>query len=195
MSRYVIAVILCLLFASCRPDTYAPKPPGYYKIDLPKHDYQQFSDPRFPYTFVYPTYAHIVRDTSFFGKKPENPYWINIEFPSLGGTIYVSYKEISPKQTYAKLLEDAHNLSFFHTKKADYIDDYTFHNGNGVSGVFYNVGGDAASAYQFIATDSIKHFIRGALYFDVSPNADSLKPVNEFLKADIDTLLQSLKWQ
>jgi gliding motility-associated lipoprotein GldD len=195
MSRYFIAVLLCLLLASCRPETYTPKPQGYYKIELPKHAYQQFDDPRFPYTFMYPVYGRIVHDTSFFGKKPENPYWINVDFPSLGGTIYISYKEISATQTFSKLLEDAHKLSFFHTKKADYINEDNYHNNNGTGFVIFDVGGDAASAYQFIATDSTKHFIRGALYFDVSPNADSLKPVNDFLRKDITVMLSTLKWR
>lgn len=195
MLRYIAIIFSVIVLASCRPQTYIPKPAGYYNIILPKHEYQLFDEPGFPYSFEYPVYGRIVRDTAFFGEKPENPYWINIDMPSLGGTIYISYKEISPKQTYAKLLEDAHKLSFFHTKKADYIYENNFRNGNGVSGVIFDVGGDAASAYQFIATDSVKHFIRGALYFDVTPNADSLKPVNDFLLVDIENMLHSMKWK
>jgi len=195
MFRIICILLVCVGVLSCSPPTYVPKPQGYFFVDTPKHSYQKFDKADYPYSFEYPTYANIERDTAFFGEKPENPWWINIQFPSLGGTIYISYKEISDKQPLSKLLEDAHQLSYFHTKKADFIDDPHFHNPNGVSGILYKVGGDAASAYQFIATDSVKHFIRGALYFDVTPNADSLKPMNDFLRSDILQMLYTLKWK
>jgi gliding motility-associated lipoprotein GldD len=195
MLRHIIFFFSFILLCSCSPETYSPKPAGYFFIDTPQHAYQTFNSPAYPYSFEYPVYAKIEKDTSFFGEKPENPFWINIVFPSIGGTIYISYKEISAKQPLAKLLEDAHQMSFYHSKKADYIEPDKFMNPQGVSGVLFNVGGDAASAYQFIATDSVKHFLRGALYFDVTPNADSLKPLNDFLKADILRMLYTLKWQ
>ena len=183
------------VFASCRPDTYTPKPRGYYRIDYPEHKYQAFSNPEYPYSFEYPTYAKIERDTVFFDTKPENPYWINMLFPTLGGEIYISYKEITPKQPLQKLLEDSYELSFFHTKRADYINDPQFRNeANHVYGIFYDVGGNAASSYQFYATDSVHHFLRGALYFNTTPNADSLRPVNEFLRKDMEHMLETLKW-
>jgi hypothetical protein len=58
----------------------------------------------------------------------------------------------------------------------------------------YTVGGNSASRYQFAATDSVKHFLRGALYFDVTPNADSLQPVTDFLLKDIQHMLLTLQW-
>lgn len=194
--RFFTLFILLALLAGCRPDTYTPKPRGYYKVDLPEHEYRMFNEAGFPYSFEYPTYGRIVKDTLFFGKKPENPYWINIDFPEIGSRVYISYKAITPSQPFEKLLEDSYGMAYFHTKRADYIEDQVFHNeANGVHGILYNVGGNAASAYQFIATDSVKHFIRGALYFDVSPNADSLKPMNDFMKKDLERLLQTLSWQ
>src|SRR6202012_4652832 len=66
---------------------------------------------------------------------------------------------------------------------------------NGVSGVFFNVGGNAATATQFYVTDSTRHFLRGALYFDTAPNEDSLKPVNVFLQEDVTHLINLFKWK
>lgn len=195
LSRTLLLLGILALWAACKPEPYTPKPRGYYHMQLPEHDYQTFEAPGYPYAFEYPTYARIVKDTSFFGQRPENPYWINVEFPSLNGAIYLSYKEIGPKYSLRHLLEDAHEMSFFHDKRADYINDTVFHNTHNVVGLIYTVGGNAASAYQFFATDSVRHFLRGALYFDVSPNADSLKPVNEFLRQDMEHLLGTLRWQ
>ena len=195
MSRIIWVLSGLLFFVSCRPTGYTPKPRGYARIELPEHAYQAFSEVGFPYSFEYPVYGRVVKDTLFFGEKPENPYWINIEFPSIGGQFYISYKSINAKQPLEKLLEDSHEMSFTaHSKRADYIDEQNFGSIHGVYGILYSVGGNAASAYQFIATDSSRHFLRGALYFDVSPNADSLKPANEFLRKDMEHLMKTLKW-
>jgi gliding motility-associated lipoprotein GldD len=195
-SIYLFVLFLTISISSCQPDDYIPKRRGFFSVDLPKeHQYQNFDKAGFPYAFEYPVYGTISSDSLFFDKKPENPYWINIDFPSIGGTIYISYKSINPGQSLEKLLEDAHFMSFYHTKKADYQNEYSFHNEHGVHGFVYEWGGDAASKYQFVATDSTKHFIRGALYFNTTPNADSLKPMNDFLRKDIDHMLQTLSWK
>ncbi len=184
-----------LLLASCTDEVFTPKPRGYARIALPKHAYTQFNNAQFPYAMDVPVYGKVVRDTAYFGDKPENPYWINIEFPELGGKMYFTYKAINNAQVLQKLLQDNYNLSYAHSKKADFIDDAPIHTNNNVHGFISHIGGDAASNYQFYATDSVKHFLRGALYFDAVPNADSLKPVTEFLKQDLIKLVNSIEWK
>jgi gliding motility-associated lipoprotein GldD len=192
----MLLILMSISILACRPEDYVPKPRGYARIDTPAiHSYQSFDKANFPYAFEYPTYANISRDTQLFDKNPDNPYWININFPELNGTIYISYKSIQQPKELEKLLDDAHFMSFYHTKKADYQNDYDFKNEFGVQGYLYEWGGDAASKYQFVATDSSKHFIRGALYFNATPNADSLKPFNDFVKQDIQRLLQTIQWK
>ncbi|MCX8470185.1 MAG: hypothetical protein ORN55_00265 [Chitinophagaceae bacterium] len=191
---YLLLLIAMASIASCEYDDYTPKPRGYYRVQLPEKKYTQFSDPAFPYQFEYPTYGKTVNDTVFFDKKPENPYWMNIEFERLGAKIYLTYKSINGQSDLASLIEDCYKMTSAHDKKADYIEDPTFHTANNVNGVFFEVGGNAASALQFFATDSVHHFLRGALYFNVTPNADSLKPANQFLRADVEHLIKTLKW-
>ncbi len=53
----------------------------------------------------------------------------------------------------------------------------------------------AATAKQFFVSDSIKHFLRGALYFDTTPNADSLGIVNSFLQADMFHLINTFEME
>ncbi len=196
MRFFLSVLIIAVVFASCRPDTYTPKPRGYFHIQLPQHAYQTFNEPGFPYTFEYPVYGKIVHDTDMGGQKPENPYWINIDFPSLGGMLYLSYKGIDANHPFYKLLDDAHELSYMaHGKKADYINTPSFDNGYNVRGIFYTVGGNTATRYQFFATDSVKNYLRAALYFNVSPNVDSLQPVNDFLKKDMEHMIHTLRWK
>jgi gliding motility-associated lipoprotein GldD len=194
MTKYTLIALLVIGLSSCGQEDYIPKPRGYFQIDFPEKKYTSFNQTGYPYTFDYPTYATVEKDTLFFNEKTENPWWININFHDLGGKIYLSYKQIGPNQTLAKLLEDSYQMSHYHTKRADYINEPEFHTANNVHGIYYDVGGNAASAFQFYATDSTKHFLRGALYFDTTPNVDSLKPVNQFLRADIEHLIQTLKW-
>lgn len=192
---YIFLSVL-LLAASCRPPVFPPKPQGYFRIDTPaEHTYKTFDVPGFPYTFEYPANGHVDRDTVFMGEKADNPYWINIFIPSLGGIINLTYKEIKPGQTLNKLVEDAWGLSFFHHEKADYINENFIPNDYGSSCLLFTVGGNSASRYQFLVTDSVKHFMRGALYFDVTPNADSLMPATDFLATDIVHMLRTMKWR
>jgi gliding motility-associated lipoprotein GldD len=69
------------------------------------------------------------------------------------------------------------------------------HTPNGITGIFFKVGGNAATARQFFVTDSVAHFLRGALYFDATPNADSLSVVNDFLEVDMKHLINTLEWK
>ncbi len=189
---YFSFLISYFLF-SCN-STFTPKPTGYFKIDFPLHQYKVFDQPGYPYSFEYPAYANIIQDTSFFEAKPENPYWINIDFPQFGARIYMSYKEIGAN-SFDKLKEDAYKMTFKHSVKATSIDDSVMKTPLGVTGVFFNVGGNAATAKQFFVSDSTKHFLRGALYFNTAPNADSLGIVNQFLQADMMHLINTLKWK
>lgn len=193
--RYFLFLCIILGANACE-QAYTPKPRGYFNISFPAKEYRVFDKPGYPYTFEYPVYANITQDSSFFGETPENPYWINVEFPSLNGKIYMSYKEIGKhNNTLEKLVNDAFKMTYKHTYKADYIDEKDIHTPNGVSGLFYEVGGNAASAKQFFATDSSSHFLRGALYFDATPNADSLTPVHKFLQEDMLHLVETLRWK
>lgn len=186
-------LLICIFFLACNSD-YTIRQRGYYKIHFPEHRYQRFDQTGYPYSFEYPVYATISQDTTFFEDKPENPYWINIEFPQFNAKIYISYKEIE-KNNFDKLVNDAYNLTYKHSTKATEITDSLMHTPNNIGGIFFNVGGNAATAKQFFVTDSTRHFLRGALYFDATPNQDSLDIVNEFLQVDMKHLINSLQWK
>jgi gliding motility-associated lipoprotein GldD len=188
----IIAIGIILI--ACNSD-YTIRRRGYYKIEFPAHQYQQYNVPGVPYSFEYPTYAKIVQDTSFFEDKPENPYWINIEFPRFNGKIYLSYKQITDQQSFDKLVDDAFKLTYKHTAKATDIKDSLMLTPQGITGIFFKVGGNAATGRQFFLTDSVQNFVRGALYFDATPNSDSLSIVNDFLEQDMHHLINSFNWK
>lgn len=194
MSRTVWIFLLACLVLGCNSD-YVAKPRGYFRIALPKHQYQQFDWPNFPYTFEYPVYGKIVQDSLFFDQHAENNYWINIDFPAFNARLYMSYKEIG-KNNFDSLVNDAYTMSYKqHTYRASAIQPQAFVTPNGVPGVYFTLKGNAATSNQFYASDSVRHFLRGALYIAATPNADSLKPVNDFLREDLWHLINTLKWR
>lgn len=193
MKPIALLSLIALIVISCNSE-FTPKRRGYFRIDFPKHEYQTFDQPGYPYTFEYPVYANVVKDTTFFDANPENPYWINIEFPRFRGKVYISYKDVTGNE-FSKLVNDAYTMTYKHTPKATEITDSAMRTSNGLQGVFFHVGGNAATAKQFFLSDSSKHFLRGALYFDTTPNEDSLSVVNDFLQEDLKHLINTLKWK
>ncbi|HOP14346.1 gliding motility lipoprotein GldD [Lentimicrobium sp.] len=187
--QLLVAVLLAAMMTACG-DPPVPKPRGYFRIDLPQREYRLL-DSIYPYTFEIPVYAKITGDPN----AGEEPYWINIDFPAYKGRIHLSYKAVD--NNLSTFTEDAHQLVMKHIPKASAIDEIRIDNeALKVHGLIYDIkGAGAASPYQFFATDSTRHFIRGALYFNVLPNNDSLAPVIEFLKGDIRHMLETLKWK
>jgi len=193
-SGFLLLSSYLLLLSSCS-DSYTPRPRGYFRIDLPQKAYRKYDSPVCPFRFDYPVYATIERDTMFFNEPAENPCWLNIDFRELGGKIHLSYKEINERNSFPKLLEDSHKLTFKHTQKAQYIDENAIDNRKGATGVLYEIGGNAASNVQFFLTDSARHYIRGSLYFSSIPNEDSLAPVIKFVKEDMMRMIESFEWK
>ncbi len=186
--NYNFLIVVVLIMASCSHN-YTPLPRGYFRIELPKHKYQ-LSDTLFPYYFEYPEYTSLQ-------SSPHNPnqkYWVNINYPQFKATVYISYKSVDDNLiTY---LEDAYTLVSKHIPKADAINDSLIYDKNrSVFGLTYKIeGSGAASPYQFFVTDSASHFLRGALYFDIIPNNDSLEPVINFITKDLEHLINTLEW-
>jgi len=187
-------IVVTVLISACNgPYTFKKK--GYFHIDFPEKKYQLFNQPGYPYTFEYPVYSQVVKDTAFFDARPENEWWINIDVPRFGGRIYISYKEVG-KNDFDSLVNDGFKMAYKqHTDISTGINDSVMKTPNGAEGIYFSLRGNTATANQFFLTDSTKHFLRGALYFNTSPNEDSLGIVNDFLKEDLRHLINTLKWR
>jgi len=187
-------IVVTVLISACN-SPYTFKKKGYFHIDFPEKKYQLFNQPGYPYTFEYPAYSQVVKDTAFFDARPENEWWINIDVPRFGGRIYISYKEVG-KNDFDSLVNDGFKMAYKqHTDISTGINDSVMKTPNGAEGIYFSLRGNTATANQFFLTDSTKHFLRGALYFNTSPNEDSLGIVNDFLKEDLRHLINTLKWR
>ncbi len=183
-----------LFIMGCSEPSYTPKPKGYPRIVFPERSYQVYNNEVCPIYFEYPTYAEVLQDTIYFNEEPEYPCWLNVNFTPFNATLHLSYKDLKDYKL-EELLEDMHKLTYKHSSKADYIEDQKIETENNVSGLMFDVGGNAASSTQFYLTDNENHFIRGALYINTTPNLDSLSPIIDFLQQDVNYIINSMKWR
>jgi len=185
----LILIFLAVITVSCSND-YSPKPSGYFRIDLPEKKYKAF-DTLFPFYFEYPVYSGIVHDP----QAPDEPYWINVDFPKFHGRIHLSYKKVNGN--LSEYLEDSRTMALKHMSKSTGISEQVVNiPDKKVYGLIYTIqGSGAASTYQFYLTDSTRNFVRGALYFSVSPNNDSLAPVISFIQSDIRHMVETFRWK
>jgi gliding motility-associated lipoprotein GldD len=186
--KKIIVYFLSIFLFSCQ-ETYTPKPRAYFRVEFPKKDYRTF-DSIYPFTFACPVYANVDPDN----EKGADENWLNIIFPAFNARIHVSYKPVNGN--FADFEEDTRKLAYKHTVKADAIDEKVWDNPQKkVYGILYDIRGNAASSIQFYLTDSTRHFLRGALYFSVKPNKDSLAPSVQFIREDIDKMIESFRWK
>ena len=168
---------------------YTPKPRGYFRIEPPIPVYQSLPDLNLPYTFQISHFAEVE-----LPPVKHSGSWINIIYPQLKVMLYCSYLPITPKNLI-EVANESRRLLMRQTKYPNQIVVQEFKNLEAkVYGSLFMLGDESASPIQFILTDSVSHFFRGALYYDCIVNADSLEPVTLYLKQDIIELIQSFKW-
>lgn len=188
--KTIISLLVILTIAISCDETYTPKPRGYIRIELPERSYISL-DSTFPYKFEYPSYAKLSTPKEAINQ----PYMLNIDIPRYKATLFLTYKAVNGN--IATYLEDNHVFLSRHISKASAIDESVVASEeHDVWGTIYTISGSgAASPLQFFVTDSSANFLRGALYFNVVPNNDSLAPVIEFLQKDIAHLIETLQWK
>lgn len=189
-TKYFSFIAFAFLLFSCGSDNELPKTRGYFRIGLPDKNYKTL-DSIYPFIFKYPSYSIIITDSL----RKSEPNWINIHYPQFKATLHLSYKVID--NNLKQYVEDAYSFVNKHIPKATSISESVIVNRkNNVYGLIYKIdGNDAASPYQFYVTDSTKNFVRIALYFSTVPNNDSLLPVIDFIKKDIDVMISSFEWK
>jgi len=181
--------MLILLILSGCSDSSIPKPKAYFRIALPEKEFKPVVVD-FPYEFQIPAYSVFIPDTN----ENAEPYWANLYFTQFNAGVHLTYKPIAGN--IANLLEDSRTMAYKHSIKADAIDEKIFVNDSTkIFGTVYIIQGNTASQVQFYITDSVNHFLRGALYFSNHPNKDSLAPVVNFLTDDIVKLIETTRWK
>lgn len=179
----MLSFLMVAVFCGCE-EKPLPKPDAYLALEYGKQTYEQYS-PDCPYSFSIPQDANVNRGNSC------NP---TITYPKMDAKVFLSYRRVD--NNLRQLLRDGQKLAYEHTGKADAITENPFVNPDeGVYGMFYQIEGDAATNSQFYATDSTNHFLTGSLYFDRTPNYDSLYPAVKHIQEDMRKMMETLEWR
>jgi gliding motility-associated lipoprotein GldD len=186
----VALALLAVAFSCDRQLNPLPKPRGYFRIDLPEKAYVKV-DTIEKYSFECPQYALITPDPY----SPDEKNWVNVEMPQFKGSIHLTHKPVDGN--LGEYLEDVHTMVTKHLQKANGVrDSLIFNEEHDVYGLFIEMDGKGvATPMQFYLTDSTRNFVRGALYFNFKPDNDSMQPVINFIREDIDHLINTFEWK
>jgi gliding motility-associated lipoprotein GldD len=187
---FSVALLMAFVAAACTKD-YQPKPLGYNRLILPDPAYRTSPD-TLPYQFEYSQFANFIKDTSWVREK----HWVEIYYPEINATIHVTYKQIHHREKLLKeFLNDAYVLTSKHQIKAYAIDESIIKTPSGKTAIIAELEGEVPSQFQFTLTDSTENFLRGAVYFNVKVQNDSLQPAIEYMKKDAIHLVNTLRWR
>ncbi len=188
--KILLLTAIIVMVISCG-ETPVPKPRGYFRVTFPEKVYTAVADSlALPYSFDFPQYCVMEREKSRGAER----YWTNMVYPTLNAKVHLSFKFLD--RNLDTLIEDSHTLAYKHTVKAEAIEKIAYANDTtSVYGLLYNIKGNVASPVQFYITDSTRHFLRGSLYFNCTPNKDSLAPSVEFIRQDVERLFETLTWK
>jgi len=181
--RILIFVTGIFWLTACSGGDILPKPKAQLRLEYPQAVYQKANFKYFSFDK-----SNLAKIEQVSDKK------INLVYPTMKAKIYLTYKPVN--HNLEGLLRDAEKFTYEHTVKADEIITRDFVNKKDrVYATINQVTGNAASQIQFHATDSIKHFLDGSLYFYAQPNYDSIMPAAKYLEKDVKRLVESLHWQ
>ncbi|MEM9990499.1 MAG: hypothetical protein AAF738_01980 [Bacteroidota bacterium] len=187
---------MALLFTlACESPVYAPKPRAYPKVNYPEREYVRLDKDYCAFSFEYPSYMNVVQDKRYFDEESKHECWFDLYMEAFDSRLHCTYYPIQSRDDFEKLLVDAFELAGKHNSRADYIEERPIQQAGNVKGFGFEIEGPAASPFQFFVTDSTQHFFRASLYFNTQARPDSLAPVYQFVKHDINKIIETFQWQ
>lgn len=188
----ILAMGLCVLFSACKQKPLPePKPMGYFRIDLPGHQYRTL-DTALPFRYEQSVFA-----STTIERQKDNTLWMTVSYPDLKASLRFTCFEVKNADSLRNLMILEDKMVKFHYQKADDVQFSVIHDPeSNLWGQTYEIfGKEVATPFQFWLTDSTHRFVRATLYFDETPNNDSLQPVIQYLKEDALHLINTFEWQ
>lgn len=126
-----------------------------------------------------------------------NEVWLDIKYPQWNGVVFLTYKRLKGSDDLRGQVDTSSRKLEQHYQFSSGVEEQGYEDReNKVYGtVYYLKGPRVASTCQFWMTDSTRHFLRGALFLNTTPNNDSLAPVIDYIQADIEHLVETLRWR
>lgn len=184
MAIYVLLLLLvAVLAADCSHKATNSKPEAQLKL---REAVYTLSPDSLPFRFD-------VSDQAIFSarKNKESEYFCDITYPELNAQLYCTWHRITPDKLLL-MSEESRKLAYQHSVVATGITEKLYINDLArVYGILYDIKGDVASPLQMAITDSLNYFFNASLYFNATPNADSIAPVLDYIRKDVLRLMES----
>lgn len=186
MSKLIPKLFICYLILtliSCN-DSY-PRKKGYLRISVPE---TLFTD------FEACSFKTKISSEAVIKEIPNKDCWFKLSYPTLKADLHFSSVEI--QDNFADLVNSVHNIKDRHSQVATFIPEESIaNNDKSANGILFKIQGKkAASPLSFYLTDSTKHFVTASLYFNHSPNNDSIQPIIKHIMNDVDSMIYNWKW-
>ena len=208
-------VLAALLFAACGGGDYTPKPQAYLRIDMPEHNYWLIDSlcthpgdmfvsgtdtmvaitgtcKTFPFTFEANECIELQEKDA-----PKGEVMIDLLYPQWDGVVFLTYKRLKSPSDLRGQTDTSSRMLEKHYQFASGVEEqgYTDPDNRVFGTVYYLKGNKVASTCQFWVTDSMHHYLRGALFLNRTPNNDSLAPILNYIQDDIGHLVETLRWR
>lgn len=211
-----LLAVAALLLAGCGGGDYTPKPQAYLRIDMPEHEYFLLDTMRtnpgdtivWPggdtsivltgYTKTFPFIFEANKCIEWTEKDaPKGERWVDLMYPQWDGVVYLTYKRLRNAADLRGQIDTSSRMLEKHYQLASGVEEQFYEDAeNRVYGTVYHLKGNkVATTCQFWATDSVHHYLRGALFLNRTPNNDSLAPVLNYIQEDIEHLMETLRWR
>jgi len=186
--KIIVALFIsAIFFVACSEKNETVKPLGEVRLEYPQAKYIQL-EAKAPYGFKYSDFAYI--------KEGKQKDWYIIHYPKMKANIFLTYFPVNSKQDLILKIKESERFVQEQTVKASFISPQVFEfPQKRVFGTLYELGGESAINLQFHATDSTSNFISGSVYFSTVPKADSIAPAVEYIKKDVQQLIETLTWR
>lgn len=185
---YLIASIaIILLLTACREQA-TPRPNGYFRIDA------------YPACYHIDTLGNVslqVNDSALCmtpsTHTADGVEWLNITYPRYRATIYLSYIPLA--DNLERLMAESIELVYRQNVNTQQVEAIAYENSDAqLYATLYTLSAQSATPIQFIATDSLRYLLRGALYFDNPVKADSVAPALQYIETDIMQMIESITY-
>lgn len=189
---YYLLLGMLLVLSACRQaNPEAPKPLGYFRLDLPERQYSRV-DTTLPFTFEQSDRTKLVITQHAHGNC-----WVDIDYLDLNATLKMTCLTIPSPDSLRNLIYSEEKMVKFHYQKADDVEYSVVRDEDAhLWGQIYDIKGkEVATPFQFWLTDSTRHFVRATLYFNFTPNNDSLQPVIDYLREDALHYINTFEWK
>lgn len=188
---FLCSVSICaLVFVACEEPVSQPKRYGYPRIEFPTdYGYTTFTNESCPFTFDYPDYGEISRDS-------KDSCWVDITFPQFDLTWHLTYRNVEESgKKRGQHFEEYRKLVYKHSSKASHIDASPFEAPAG-KGTLFEIYGEVGTPEQiFLYDEEEQDIMMMSFYFRTATENDSLAPVSSYMKEEVQKMLNTFKWK